>query len=542
MRKHSASIILKIPFFIITTCLFWGNVLFAQQPQTTISNFVIFGGTSSVLPGQTAPSSPGYAVQLGSSSNIQGGAVGSYKLIKSTGSSTINANVYSGGIIQLANSNIVSGKLSAANSASQSGTILSVGSSTNISGNIDVKGNIVIGGGTVSGKVTHPAGTTYSGPAPAGGNITGTPTLAVLPAMPAITNFPPYLQFPDINSTKTIIPGAYDDIKLSGNKTLTFSGTGVYVFDLIDNNGTNNLVFDFKNDATGTFKLYIHNNADLDKINVSMINGGSATRIFTEVHGSGCNNPKYAFDIANGSSGGASTKWLGTVWAPYAAINIGSGSGSSSVTGALWSGTQVNIQSGVNVIYAPYNECNLPNVNAGPDKALDFVNQTTLTGTSTTFGVTYSWQAINGGVITSPVNAPAITVSTAGTYILTVTSSAGCFNRDTAIVTGKINNLIGSELSSVVQNFNPNDPPSPFFKIQHDSIMIDVIAKENQYANASAFLISNGLTNILSNGNSNFIITGLFPIVKLPLLNTRPDLIVYVRPYYAAFNNNGIVT
>ncbi|MFM2326009.1 MAG: hypothetical protein RIR31_211, partial [Bacteroidota bacterium] len=68
------------------------------------------------------------------------------------------------------------------------------------------------------------------------------------------------------------------------------------------------------------------------------------------------------------------------------------------------------------------------------------------------------------------------------------------------------------------------------------------IAKENQYANASAFLNSNGITNVLSNGNSNFIITGLFPIAKLPLLNARPDLIVYVRPYYAAFNNNGIVT
>ena len=47
-----------------------------------------------------------------------------------------------------------------------------------------------------------------------------------------------------------------------------------------------------------------------------MINGGSASRIFTEVHGLGLVQTNLQFEIANGSPG-AKSKWLGTVWAPY---------------------------------------------------------------------------------------------------------------------------------------------------------------------------------------------------------------------------------
>ncbi len=551
MRQFSTCINLRGIVFIMIQCLFLTTTLTTtlSAQQTNIKDYVIFGGNGS-CPGGVgvkAPLAPGCAVQLGPASNIQGGSVGSYRLVKSTGSATINANIFCGGTIQLANSNSVTGKITAANSPAVSGTILSVGSSATISGNIDVNGNIIIGGGTVSGNVTRPAGTTYSGPVPGGQHIIGPPSLPVLPLLPAITSFAPYPDIPDINSTKSITPGAYDDIKLPGNKTLTFNGTGVYVFNKIDNRGgTNYFIFDFKNSTTGTFKIYVHNDVNLDKISVSMINGGSATRIFTEIHGNGSSssNGTGCFNMANGSSSSSATKWLGTVWAPYAAINIGSGTGNSQITGALWSATQVNIRSGVKIEYAPYSECSTPNVNAGPDKSLDFANQTTLTGSSTTPGASFNWQAINGGTITSPANAAVITVSGAGTYILTVTTSTNCFASDTANVSGKSNNLIGSELQSVVQNFNPNGPPSPFFIVQRDSIMIDVIAKEGKYAELLALLTTPayGLTDILSNGASNFIITGLFQISKLPLLNSLDSLIVYCRPYYAAFSNNGIVT
>ena len=529
MNQLYAFIKSKVIYFFIIQSFFSGAVLYAQQ--TTMKDYVLFGGSSTYTTGY---------VQLGSSTNVQGGALGSYKLIKSTGNSTVNANIYSGGTVQLANSNVISGKITAANSPAVSGTIMSVGSSANLSGNIDVNGNIVVTSGTVSGRVTHPTGTTYTGPVPGGGNITGTPLLPTLPQMPAITAFPPFPILPDINSTTSISPGYYDDIKLSGNKTLTFNGTGIYVFDLITNTGgTNNFVFNFQNDPAGTIKIYVHNQADLGKINASMINGGSATRIFTEVHGTGT-----CFNIANGSSSSAATKWLGTVWAPNGAINVGSGTGNSSITGALWSATQVNIQSGVNIVYAPYYECTAPNINAGTDKSLNFLNQTTLTATSITSGVSFGWQALNGGVITSPINTATITVSAAGTYVVTATLNAGCTATDTVKVNGKLNNLIGSELESVFENYTPNGPVSPFFVIQQDSIMIDVITKENQYAATLALLTTPayGLTTLQSNGTSNFIITGLFPISKLPSLNLLTTYIVYVRPYYGALSKSGIVT
>ena len=101
--------------------------------------------------------------------------------------------------------------------------------------------------------------------------------------------------------------------------------------------------------------------------------------------------PGNSFVIANGSSGGG-TKWLGTVWAPNAGIHIGSGTGSSNLTGALYSSTRVVIQSGVTLTHAPFAACNAPNANAGPDKMLTCDNPTTqLEGSSTTPSVQYYW-------------------------------------------------------------------------------------------------------------------------------------------------------
>ena len=501
----------------------------SNAQQLKISDFVLFGGKA--------------GVEISSSTNIQGGAIGSDTIVKTTGNSTLNTNIYSGGTVQLNNSNIVTGKITAANSKALTGTILSVGSSANIGGNIDINGNIVIGGGIVSGKVTHPAGTTYNGPIPVGGNIIGIPTLPVLPVMPTITIFPS-AGSANITSTQVITPGAYGDIVLGGNKTLTFSGAGVYIFKSIKNSGNpNNFVFDFKNAISGTFKIYIYSDANLDQISSSLKNGGSASRIYTEVHGTGATTSMgTAFNIANGSSGKAS-KWLGTVWAPYGAISIGSGTGSSDLTGALLSATKVTVQSGVTINYAAFTFCSPPNAFAGLDKPLDFSPQTTLTGSSTTLGVSYNWQAINGGIITSPPNAATITVSVSGGYVLTVSTAEGCSASDTVVVTSRLRSLIGSELQSIFDN-RPSS--SPFFVISSDSVMIDVIVIAGNYNSVLNLLqtdVTNyGLTNIISNGASSFIITGKFPINHLPNLNSLSTQINYCRPYYRAFNNVGLVT
>ncbi len=504
---------------------------------TTIKDYVLFGGSSTCATGY---------VQMGSSSDIQGGSIGSYKLVKTTGSASLNANIYSGGTVVLANSNQVTGKITAANTFAATGTILSVGSNANLGGNIDVNGKIVVSNGTVSGRVTHPVGTTYSGPVPGGGNITGPPALPGLPQMPAITSFPAYAQVADINSTRSILPGIYKDIKLTGNKTLTFNGPGVYVFNKITNSGgTNTFKLDFKNDPSATFIIYIHSDAKLDKIGVSMINGGSASRIFTEIHGTGSTaSSGYCFDIANGSSSSSATKWLGTVWAPYGTINVGAGSGCSNITGALWSAIQVNVQCGAKIIYAPFISCSTPNANAGPDKELNFLATTRLAGSSTTTGAQFSWQAINGGTILSGVSTATPEVTTAGTYVLTVTTGSNCIARDTVIVRGKINNLIGSELNSL---YNTHDVTSPLsktiFLITNDSVLIDVIAIQGKYNELRTLLFTApyGMRDTITNGPNSLIITGKFPIPNLRKLDSLPLLINHCRPVYPPLGNTGLI-
>ena len=108
---------------LVFICGLFPAVLKAQQLKMT--DFVLFGGTKTPLTGQTQPLAPGYAVQLGSSSNIQKssngpeGSIGSYKLVKSTGNFTINGNIYSEALIQLTNSNVVTGKIAAGTLAEQ---------------------------------------------------------------------------------------------------------------------------------------------------------------------------------------------------------------------------------------------------------------------------------------------------------------------------------------------------------------------------------------------------------------------------------------
>jgi hypothetical protein len=527
-------------FWAVILVLAW--ILFPNNStaqQLRISDFVLFGGTSNPLTGQTPCSAPGYSVQLASSTNIQGGSIGSYRLVTSTGNITVNGNIYSGGLVQLANNNNITGKIAAANSTNLSGTILSVGSGANLANNIDVNGNIVIGGGTVSGFVTHPTGTTYSGPNIGTRNITGPPALPGLPPMPAITVFPAY-GTTNITSTQTITPGTYKDVNLGGNTTLTLSGPGTYIFKSLKTSGPNTkIVFNFQNSTTGNFLIYVYGDIVLKKTQTSMINGGSATRIYTETHGNGSEDTDdytVAFNMTNGSNGtGNMSNWLGSVWAPYAAIKIGSGNGpASSVTGALWSGTQVNILSSNTINFAPFLFCTPPDVNAGPDRAFDFTTQTTLTGTSSTAGVSFSWQAINGGTIASNPNAATITITSAGTYILTATQNADCFAKDTVEVTSSVKKIIGSELTSIFQNYSSNAPASPFFVIADGYILIDVIVNQGYYNTVLNLLQTApyGLRNPVTNGQSQLIITGEYPIVNLQKLNLLTTEINYCRPFY----------
>ncbi|MEO6638961.1 MAG: hypothetical protein ABIN25_11840 [Ginsengibacter sp.] len=423
-------------------------------------DFVLFGGTG--------------GVNISSYCNIKGGSVGSFKLIKATNSSTFTSNLYSDGKIVLGDSNIVAGKIASGNSAGLRGINLLTGN-IKISGNVDVKGNIVIGSGTVSGVVTHPQGTTYSGPLPTGGDIVGTPDLPTLPSLPAPINFPSP-GATNIASSQVIGPGSYGNVTLRGKQTLTFSGAGIYTFRSIHNSGAiNNFIFDFKNASTGTIKIYVHDDADLNKVGVSLVNGGSESRVYTEVHGTGGSSKSgAAFTIAKGSSS-TTLKWLGAVYATAGDISIGDGSNGvvNDISGALISATKVTLKNGVSLKYAP------------------FVDQVILP---------YYPPPANGKVY-----------DLLGSELNSLYYNAGTYT----------------------------DTARKLFILTNDSVYIECISLQGMTNQLLSLLLTPqyGLTDTISNGPNSLIITGKYPIANLLKLNLLTNLIDYCRPLFPAIGN-----
>ena len=458
MQRISTITGAKHILLVTLLCIFFG---FTMKAQTNISDYVIFGGTSSVLIGQTAPSAPGYGVTIGASNSVKGGAIssiGSYKLVQTTGGfscgqTTFKTNIYSGGTVALSNSNTVYGDIAAANSGTPplTGTILSVGTSANLQGKIDVNGNIVIGGGTVAGPVKT-SGTYKLGSATIAS--AGSPTFPVLPSMPAITTFPSTGTSDNIIATRTIIPGYYGNLSISGNSIVTLNGPGVYVFKSIKTSGPNNsIIYNFNSTTSGNFLIYVIGDVNLNKTSLSMT-GGSVTRIYTEVHGNGSTNTAdktTAFLMSNGSNGSGNVSgFLGALWVPYAAIKIGAPNGPSmTVNGSLWSGTQVNLLGGVTVTYANYILCSPPVITAQPTGATQNLclnaAATPLSVTATGTGLTYQWyrnsaNSNSGGTIiggaTSSNYAPLTT--TAGMSYYYVVVSGTCTPVVTSNVSGSV--------------------------------------------------------------------------------------------------------
>ncbi len=536
------------------------NTVSAQTANTTLrkrSEFVL-------LAGRNTPAT----VNINSSVAISGGSIGAFKLVQTSSSATITSNIYSSDKIVIGNSNVIKGNLSAAanypNSPITTGTILSVGSSS-ITGNSDVFGNVSFGG-SVTGTITIPPSATFSPSSLASKVIKGTPNLQLPPSQhPDLPN--PYVInnsiYPVITTTTTgttsVGPGSYGHINYSGNKKLTLLRPGIYVFNSIKMTGNSNeLVFDFDN-KQGSYEIYIRGNADFGKLRTTILKGGDASRIYFEVlgDGTGTSIAGNSFIIANGSSGGGS-KWSGTVYAPNGGINVGSGTGSSSLTGAFWSRSMITVQSGVTITYAPFNPCTPPDVIAGiltdlgftaiDTIPLDFTGHTRLSAQSGSSGVSFVWTATKGGKITSTnTNTATIEVEAAGDYIVSAyTDDANCVAKDTVVVTAKTRNIIGGELLSIYQNYDPNaDNPDldSFFVTNNGYVTIDIICKVDTSTVINLLSQSQyGLINRIPNGNSKHTITGDFPIANLLLLNDLDDLLSFCKPYYMPHVNGGIVT
>ncbi|MCW3093283.1 MAG: subtilase family protease [Ferruginibacter sp.] len=471
-------------FIIVFILGFFCNHSSAQDDPFKITDFIVFGGRGPIPAGTsvTQPGAPGFGVQIGANSNISNGAVGSYTLVKSTGNAKIGGGIHSGGTIELNNSNSVKGWITAANSANLNGAIFRAGSNSSFGANIDVRGNIVVRGGTLTGKVTHPFGTGYSGPSPSRGEFIKDPAIPMLPTMPVIANFGSNIST-TIATSKTLKPGTYGNIALSGNRVLTLSGTGIYIFKSIKNRDYNRIVFDFMNDKSGMFKIYVEEDVAWGNVDANAINGGDASRIYFEVHGRGATSPDgtVAFSLVNGF-GGISTKWLGTVWAPFAAINITSAMGSGKLTGAFWSGTQVKIQNGLTLNFAPFRYDTSPEY-IYPDYP-------------------------------PPPN-----------Y--------------------KSNAIIGPELFSLCQNYASGIVPSPYiYHIIGQSVLIEIIATVGQYQTLLQKLQNvYGMTDFVDNGPNTLIITGKIPIANLCKLNDDATIRPYInhcRPLFPAIVSSGV--
>jgi hypothetical protein len=215
---------------VIITCLIAStNKSEAQNLQ--ITDFVLFAGDGSNPQGLAVPPSPGYGVSIGTSNTINGGNVGARILVKSSGN--INANVRSGQRVEFANSILMNGSIFAANSNASNGTTVLTGSSLSLTGSILANGNISVGGGTISGSVTKPTNYTYTGPNPNGGVINAIPVIPALPSLPTPTVIPA-AGTQNISANITITPGAYGNVTLGGNRTVTLSGPGDYIFNSIN--------------------------------------------------------------------------------------------------------------------------------------------------------------------------------------------------------------------------------------------------------------------------------------------------------------------
>jgi len=550
MRNNLRQLALLAAIMLTTAC--------SYAQQLNMRDFVLFGGSSTCpSPGQSTPLAPGCGVVIGTSATVNGGKIGSYQLVQTTGNAQLNADLHSGGRIILSNSNTVSGVITAGGQQATTSVLFSAGSNF-LGNNILVNGSATVSGGSVNGYLIHPSGTTYTGPVPAGSEIIGTPQLPGLPNFPAITTFPA-AGTGVINNNQTLLPfpQVYGSVQLPGAKKLTFNGPGVYVFSSIKNTGnTNKFVFDFGTNTTDNFRIYVHGDVDLSKVNVEILGSGDASRIFMEVHGTGATSPTgtYAWMMTNGASGNNQSTWSGTVWAPYGGINVGSGSSPSKINGALWSGTQVVLDNGVSVTHVMLAGCGIPNANAGADAAIDCNNPTTqLHGSSTTPGAQLSWSMVSGSFTSTLANP---VVSAGGKYVLSATNpSCGSTGSDTVIVTqtpcilpyyppstqGKVNTKIGSELTSLSVNFGQvSDSAKAIFILKSDTVLIDIIAIQGQYQSLKTLLINSyGLKDTISNGPGSLIITGWFPIANLPILNTLSS-VNYCRPAFPAVSNAGI--
>ena len=328
---------------LLFTCFFICENYSVAQSQLSLKNFAIFGGDSanSEVINDTLP-----GVEFGYNVSVHGGGfIGTLGFLQFGNLDSVDADVYANTARIDTSFALIGGSLSIFNRQGFKYNVLYNGPLPQYyaPGNITVNGNSFINQleGGVAGQVVHPNNYTYTGPLPDGGEIQTDSLVPLIfpqmPAMPPVTTFPDS-GITDLHSTQTITPGTYARMSLDIQQTLTFSGAGEYTFKSISNLSNDTLRFDFKNEATGSIRIYVWEDVDLSSVNVDIVNGGSASRIYIENHGSSF--------IINGNAD-YDSRWAGTIYAPNGTVRIGSLGAYSIHTnifdGSIWSRKKVSI-------------------------------------------------------------------------------------------------------------------------------------------------------------------------------------------------------
>jgi len=448
----------------------------ATAQPLKITDFAIWGGGGLPLSFNSAQ-----GVFINNNAFINGN-IGSNHVVSVANNTTVKGNIYSGNIIRFGNAASVTGNLFAERLGSPAVAAITFGNVAVINGNLSGNGKVTVANGSKTGSVSVPAITDYAGPTPSAG-INTTVTQPLLPVMPGNTPFDNQLGTVSVTTTRSISPGLYRKMALNGNKTITFSGPGNYIFYDVDNGTTNNkFIYDFKNTTTGTINIFVIKDARWGALTVSTKNGNFPSRIYTEIHGNGSSFAGNSFDLLSPKAIPAgSALWLGNVWAPNGGIVINKTlpSATPHIIGALWSGKQVTATNDLRLNYA----------------------------------------------------APAAEPSYVTPYYPPPPS-------------GKVdatNNVIGAELFSLLQNSRtlPIRVDNEIFILDgQGNVMIEVVSKTPNDAILKAQLMNLGLTDTVNNGPHKFMITGYFPIESLGILNDNIR-IQYVRPLYPAITNGG---
>ncbi|MCZ4409487.1 MBG domain-containing protein [Cryomorphaceae bacterium 1068] len=110
---------------------------------------------------------------------------------------------------------------------------------------------------------------------------------------------------------------------------------------------------------------------------------------------------------------------------------------------------------------------------------------------------------------------------------------------------GKSFDIIGSELTSLYNTFIATGTyiSDDIFQIVDSNVIISIQTQPGMYLDALEILTTEeyGLMNNIGS-QANNVLSGLYPISNLLLLNELPDLLISASPIYAPLNNAGLIT